>query len=422
MAKVKVLLCTLLLALLTIQPVVSQRQNAQQQPQGELQSDSISVSLLTCLPGKKIYEIYGHTGIRIHYPKYNLDVVYHYGVFSFNTPNFAYRFVKGETDYSIGAATYIDFVTLYAARGTSVTELKLNLTQEEASRLFTLIQINMLPQNHEYRYSFLYDNCATRPRDMIVESIVGDIEYAPIYQKETFREAIHRCGSNYPWMLFGIDMLLGDEVDRIIETQITPFLPEKTQNLIANITVTRPNQLPEALVTTEPKYIVTAPNREETTSTPKLLQPIYVTIALLLVVIALSVVDIRRRGLNKILDTTISLIYGIMGLVVYYLLLISLHPAVSSNYNALWLHPIWIVIAILIWIKRAKKFLYFYHFINFAITILLLLGIGIIPQELNVAFIPLIAILTVRSITYIIVYRGNLKASPFSETQKLNSN
>ena len=61
-----------------------------------LYSQDIQVSLITCSPGKEIYELEGHTALRIKTPDYDMAV--NYGIFDFNSPNFIYRFVKGETD------------------------------------------------------------------------------------------------------------------------------------------------------------------------------------------------------------------------------------------------------------------------------------------------------------------------------------
>ena len=56
------------------------------------------VSVLICGPGSNIYELEGHAGLLIDHPEYGKFVV-NWGVFDFNSPNFVYRFVKGETDY-----------------------------------------------------------------------------------------------------------------------------------------------------------------------------------------------------------------------------------------------------------------------------------------------------------------------------------
>ena len=56
------------------------------------------VSLVTFHPGSDIYELEGHTALRVTTPE-GIDIAANWGLFDFNTPNFVYRFVKGETDY-----------------------------------------------------------------------------------------------------------------------------------------------------------------------------------------------------------------------------------------------------------------------------------------------------------------------------------
>ena len=72
-------------------------------------------SLLTCAPGEKIYELFGHTAIR-YVEGDSIDLVFNYGMFDFNSPNFIYRFVKGETDYELGIDVYRSFEYSYRRR------------------------------------------------------------------------------------------------------------------------------------------------------------------------------------------------------------------------------------------------------------------------------------------------------------------
>lgn len=370
-------------------------------PASAVGNDSIYVSLLTCSPGQRIYELYGHTGIRVKIPSRAFDVVYHYGVFSFNTPHFTYRFVKGETDYSIGTAPYYDFVSMYAVRGSSVRELSLNLTQKEAWNLFGALNINTLPSNSEYRYSFLYDNCATRPRDMIARNLDGQITYIGQSARPTFREMIHNSTYAYPWMTFGIDLVLGDEVDRKVDFVRTPFLPAVTESIIANASVREPDGTIRPLVLNEPVTVIEAQNTQEPPKTPWILMPLTVTTALFIIVLALSVFEIIKNRHFRWLDTLLFTVYGTLGLLVFFLLIFSEHPAVSPNYNAFWLQPFWLVVAVLVWVKPADKFLYYYHFINFALIFGLLAELGIMAQQINAACIPLMLILMLRSVVYV---------------------
>ena len=79
--------------------------------------DSIRISLLTCAAGQEIYSLFGHTAIRYENYTRDIDRVYNYGIFDFDTPNFVLRFALGETDYQLGVSSYQRFAAGYAATG-----------------------------------------------------------------------------------------------------------------------------------------------------------------------------------------------------------------------------------------------------------------------------------------------------------------
>ncbi len=87
-----------------------------------------------------------------------------WGLFDFAAPNFVYRFVKGETDYLAGASSTDRFLEIYRREGRKVVEQTLDLTPEEALRVVELTYLNLRPENRVYRYNYVLDNCATRPR------------------------------------------------------------------------------------------------------------------------------------------------------------------------------------------------------------------------------------------------------------------
>ena len=107
--------------------------------------DSIRFSLLTCAPGSEIYALFGHTALRYQNFSDQTDLVFNYGMFSFNTPHFVFRFVKGETDYQLGATDYAHFAAEYAFDGRSVWQQTLNLSKEEKAELIRLRSGNSLP-------------------------------------------------------------------------------------------------------------------------------------------------------------------------------------------------------------------------------------------------------------------------------------
>lgn len=167
-------------------------------------TDSIRFSLMTCAPGTEIYALFGHTALRYENFTTKEDWVYNYGMFSFRTPNFVMRFVKGETDYQLGKIPYIYFREEYAQRGSSVYQQVLNLSEDEKIKLLRLLEENYLPKNRIYRYNYFYDNCTSRARDKVEESIEGKVVYPKNPEVRTFREIIHEYTAGSEWSEFAV--------------------------------------------------------------------------------------------------------------------------------------------------------------------------------------------------------------------------
>ncbi|HCC85271.1 MAG TPA: hypothetical protein DEQ06_01525, partial [Porphyromonadaceae bacterium] len=173
-------------------------------------NDSATVSLLTASPWNgAIYALFGHTAIRVQDDSTGIDEVYNYGFFDSSQPGFIYNFVRGRTDYILGVTSFADFIYEYRAKGQQVVEQQLNLSPAEKQKLYDALYENALPENRKYRYNYFYDNCATRPRDMVEQYCNGEIQYPPTDAPQSYRDLVHESLVNYPWYSFGIDLLIG---------------------------------------------------------------------------------------------------------------------------------------------------------------------------------------------------------------------
>ncbi|MFR9166866.1 MAG: DUF4105 domain-containing protein [Dysgonomonas sp.] len=199
-------------------------------------SDSAKVSLLTSSSwDQEIYALFGHTAVRVNDPLNNIDYVFNYGVFDFNTPNFIFRFVKGETDYMLAATDFRYYLAEYRMREVEVTEQIFNLSQKEKQHIWDALCINAMPQNRVYRYNFFFDNCATRPRDLIENNIEGTVQYTLTNKNQTFRDLVHECVNKKPWVEFGIDLVIGSGADRLATDREKMFLPEYLKKCLYRI-------------------------------------------------------------------------------------------------------------------------------------------------------------------------------------------
>ncbi len=362
------------------------------------QSDTI-VSLITCAPGSDIYELEGHTALRIRSPRF--DVAVSYGVFDFNSPNFVYRFVKGETDYMCAAIPWQIFVEGYKADGRRVVEQVLDLDSAQTRKLVELVDENLLPQNRVYRYNYVKDNCATRPLS-IIEQAMGDsirlalVDFDTRSYTASFRDVMRHYHRNYPWYQFGIDLALGSGIDYPISNREYAFAPVLLEQQMTEATAGG-NKIvkgTEVIVGDDSWDCVDS-------ATPFFLTPMFVGWVVFALLLWATVCDNRRGRVSRWIDATYFGVLGLAGLLITFLVFISVHEATSPNYLIIWLNPFCLIPTIFIWLKKCKIVVLSYQIINFAAVLILCLVWLWLPQSANAAFLPFVLGDMLRSASYI---------------------
>lgn len=359
--------------------------------------DSIRFSLLTCGAGEEIYSLFGHTAIRYENFTRGIDAVFNYGIFSFNTPNFILRFTLGETDYQLGVTSYKQFAYEYTWTGRDVWQQTLNLNAEEKKKLLALLEENYLPQNRIYRYNFFYDNCATRPRDQIERAVQGTLEYADdmtsFQTGISFRDIVHQYTIGHSWARFGIDLCLGSQADKDITRRQMMFAPFYLKDFLAKAQLKNAQGMERPLVSSE-DHIIQSPQQTSTEEAPSPLQTAFLLFTIVTIATAYGIY--RRKSL-WLLDLLLFLAAGVAGCILAFLASFSQHPAVSPNYLLFLFHPLHLLC--LPWmIKRVrKKEKSIYMWANITVLTFFILLWGIIPQEFNLAVLPLALSLWIRS-------------------------
>lgn len=359
--------------------------------------DSIRFSLLTCGAGEEIYSLFGHTAIRYENFTRGIDAVFNYGIFSFNTPNFILRFTLGETDYQLGVTSYKQFAYEYTWTGRDVWQQTLNLNAEEKKKLLALLEENYLPQNRIYRYNFFYDNCATRPRDQIERAVQGTLEYADdmtsFQTGISFRDIVHQYTIGHSWARFGIDLCLGSQADKDITRRQMMFAPFYLKDFLAKAQLKNAQGMERPLVSSE-DHIIQSPQQTSTEEAPSPLQTAFLLFTIVTIATAYGIY--RRKSL-WLLDLLLFLAAGVAGCILAFLASFSQHPAVSPNYLLFLFHPLHLLC--LPWmIKRVrKKGKSIYMWANITVLTFFILLWGIIPQEFNLAVLPLALSLWIRS-------------------------
>ena len=201
-------------------------------------SNEARISLLTCTPGAELYARYGHTAIRITDPQLNLDVTFNYGIFNFDTEHFYWKFVRGETWYELGASGTTWFMREYDFYQRPVYEQILHLTSGQRQSLWEALVDNYRPENRQYLYNFVFDNCATRPYRLLVK-VLGDSIHSTYtgYTGQTYRRFIRHYTGVHSWENAGINLLFGPKADQPMDNEARLFLPEELMLYIHEATL-----------------------------------------------------------------------------------------------------------------------------------------------------------------------------------------
>lgn len=361
------------------------------------------VYLLTCGTGTETYSIYGHSAIRVVYPEKNLDLVYNWGVFDFNTPNFAWRFAKGRLDYMLAVESTQSFLQAYVYEKRYVQSQKLNLTKSEISTLINLINENLRPENIKYRYDFFYDDCSTRIRDLIEKSVGEKLLYPPEARGKSpvFRDMVGKYQDPFPWLKFGIDLIMGSSSDKPASFRDRMFLPIDLQKELSESVINRDGKMtpllqnPDLILNFNPPVI----------KQNILMTPAFVFTALFIILLIMSAM-IKAKKINQWFDIIVFSLFSVLAGMMIFFNFFTDHGQMKWNLNIIWLNPVIIICLILIII--GKEGIMWFRLLFIILTAFLILHF-FLPQSFNIGILPLLLILIIRSSV-----RGGFEWNPLS--------
>ncbi len=298
-----------------------------------------TASLVTVRPGDAVYSRFGHTGLRIRDDALGIDVLYNYGTFRFDRW-FLARFAYGAMDYELSAAPAADAIHGYDVyEGRAVVEQALRATPAQVQALFDALETNLRPENATYRYDFLFDNCATRPRDILAQAF-GSALVWPAEQTSgaTFRDLIRLYARDAPGLSFAMDMGIGTPVDRPASQRDATFLPDTLLAYVAAARVRTPTGEVPLVASTRTLVPPTEPRPGPATFD----WPLLVASLILAGVAAVTLGDAAKRRVRrrKWLDRAVFGAAGVAGLVLAFLAFVSVHRVTAPNAALLWASPL----------------------------------------------------------------------------------
>lgn len=360
------------------------------------QQDSchLQISLLTVMPGEELYSTFGHSALRITDTVSHQDIVYNYGTFDFGDPDFYTKFVRGKLMYYLSTDSFQSFVEESQQENRGITEQILNLSCEQKGNIISLLEQNMMAANRFYKYDFLFDNCTTRLRDLIEKGTDSTVLFGKaLHRQVTFRDLIYEYLNNgdKQWSKLGIDILLGAKTDAIATPYQVMFLPDYLMKTFDSSSVNSHSLVTDKHSLFEINHSLIEKNN--------LTHPFFLFLCLFVIVAFFSFS--KNPFIQKFvasLDGFLFFITGLLGILIFFMWFGTDHVMCRDNYNLLWAWPTNIIAAF--YVHSKKNWVRIYFMIYSIFNIILILAWSLIPQHLNVALIPILAILIFRSWIY----------------------
>lgn len=351
-------------------------------------SENLIISILTCGPGSELYSSFGHTGVRIINKIYNTDEVYNYGTFNYGDPNFYSNFTLGKLNYYLTKSTYRDFIAEYKYDNRSVREQVLDINTKDADGILKYLENNLKPENRYYAYDFIYDNCATRVRDIFPRAIGMNFVFNDVMGKKeiSYRNIINEYLQNLHWARTGINILLGSPVDSNMSNEGSMFLPDFLHSGLSLAKYYGGNIVKSDVIL----------NAGQKPAKDPINQPLLVTIALLGLTVVSKYFKVLN-GLQPFIFKTVLFISGLLGVIIAFMWLFTNHQSCNDNFNILWAFPANIVIAFLD--PKGKSWSRLYGLLG--ITLLI---VALIVHGLGIQNLPLVEMLPLMLSLFVIYF------------------
>ncbi|MEI6677979.1 MAG: DUF4105 domain-containing protein [Mariniphaga sp.] len=356
-------------------------------------SPEAKISLLTCAPGDEIYSYFGHSAIRINDPKSAIDYVFNYGVFSFDAPNFIWRFVRGETDYMLAGQRMASFMESYHEEQRSVFEQVLNISETEKQILFDRLMENAKTENRVYRYRHFSDNCSTRVRDQFENCVSHHLQYDSLNDARlTYRQLVDQYVPGNSWNGFGIKIALGIPADKLTTYSEKIFLPDYLLKSMTGAKVIQ-NGMTTRFVLPQTTLFEAKPLRSDFSFN----SPAVILNLILILITGLTYLEYRRKIRMISLDFLTFFSIGFAGILLTFLCFFSELEATGSNLNLIWALPTHFVFAFLWLIPALRPKLGWYLKFTAGIVILFLILMPFLPQVFHWLVVPICLMILLRT-------------------------
>lgn len=356
-------------------------------------SEEAEVIVLILEPTQvELYSAFGHSAFRVVDPANRIDMIFNYGIFDFDQPNFYLNFTKGRLYYKLGTGPYPAYKRYYFREDRTWREHTLSISQEDKQAIFDFLVNNAKPENANYYYNYCYDNCATRMRDVIDEVLGDRIEYNYSFARDSlsFRDLMDKYLEYQPWGDLGIDICLGAEIDRVANGYHYQYIPMYLEQALLSAKLKTDS--------TSVSVIGSSATLNVSSEIPPAggFKPIHLFVVFFFIVGLITHRGLKYQANYRFIDVILFGVTGLLGCFLLFLWFGTDHLS-KYNFNLIWALP-FNLIALYYLIKKGKPAWLGMYFTGFGILqVLLIVFRELLPQQIHLALVPLVLALALRS-------------------------
>ena len=309
--------------------------------------ENLTLKIAVMGPGDELYFWWGHVALIIEDSNTGTSRFFDYGLFSFENERFFYNFAFGRLLYCCGVTQTNRNMDFYEESNRDIILYTLNVPPENRIIVRDYAEFNVLPENRNYFYHHFKDNCSTRIRDLIDLAVGGQFkeQYGNAPGRYTFRRHVRR----HTWYNSPVDWALNFWMGQVIDVPITiweeMFLPSEVGKRIEDFWYTDANGERQKLVTSK-EIIYESHGRPGVLDVPRKQWPRELAFSLALSVIIGFFFFLQKKNsragiiLAGLSMSFTGFVFGVAGLLLYFMNLFTNHDYTFQNYNMLFGTPL----------------------------------------------------------------------------------
>jgi hypothetical protein len=311
------------------------------------QGDDLIIKIAVMGPGDELYFWWGHMGMVIENIRTGQSRFYDYGLFSFDNDDFFVNFAFGRLWYSCGVSLASTNIAGYINTNRDVVLYTLNLPPEKREEVWRQAEWSILSENRDYLYNHFSYNCVTPIINIIDKATDG--QFKAVFAAEPGRFTLRQHVRRHTWFSPFVDWILNFWMGQGIDIPITVwdemFLPSEVGRRINDFQYTDSNGVSRQLVS-DTEVIYLSYGRPAVLEVPYKQWPVELAFSLFLSLILVYFYYIQVKSTARgqvalgIAHSLLGLLFGVAGLMLFFMSNFTDHDYTWHNTNILFCNPL----------------------------------------------------------------------------------